>query len=36
VGSVVGQIAKLHGLRVVGIAGGVDKCRYAMDKRHPI
>lgn len=28
VGSVVGQIAKLKGCRVVGIAGGPDKCRY--------
>jgi len=28
VGSVVGQIAKIHGCRVVGIAGGADKCRY--------
>ncbi len=27
VGSVVGQIAKLKGCRVVGIAGGADKCR---------
>jgi NADPH-dependent curcumin reductase CurA len=32
VGSVVGQIAKLHGARVVGIAGGADKCRYAVDE----
>jgi NADPH-dependent curcumin reductase CurA len=32
VGSVVGQVAKLHGLRVVGIAGGVDKCRYVIDE----
>jgi NADPH-dependent curcumin reductase CurA len=32
VGSVVGQVAKLHGLRVVGVAGGVDKCRYVMDE----
>lgn len=31
VGSVVGQIAKLKGARVVGIAGGVDKCRYAVE-----
>jgi len=30
VGSVVGQIAKLKGCRVVGIAGGVDKCEYLM------
>lgn len=31
VGSVVGQIAKLHGCRVVGIAGGPEKCAYAVD-----
>ena len=31
VGAMVGQIAKLHGCRVVGIAGGADKCAYAMD-----
>ncbi len=30
VGSVVGQIAKLKGCRVVGIAGGADKCRSAV------
>jgi hypothetical protein len=30
VGSVVGQIAKLKGCRVVGIAGGADKCRAAV------
>ncbi|HSD37402.1 MAG TPA: NADP-dependent oxidoreductase [Rhodocyclaceae bacterium] len=29
VGSVVGQIARLKGARVVGIAGGAEKCRYA-------
>lgn len=28
VGSVVGQIAKLKGCHVVGIAGGAEKCRY--------
>jgi hypothetical protein len=28
VGSVVGQIAKIRGCTVVGIAGGPDKCRY--------
>lgn len=28
VGSVVGQLAKHHGCRVVGIAGGPEKCRY--------
>ena len=27
-GSVAGQIAKLHGCRVVGIAGGAEKCRW--------
>lgn len=32
VGSVVGQIAKLKGCRVVGIAGGADKCRSAVDE----
>jgi len=32
VGAVVGQIAKLKGLRVVGIAGGADKCRYATEE----
>ena len=31
VGSVVGQIAKIHGLRVIGIAGGADKCRYLIN-----
>lgn len=30
VGSVVGQIAKLKGCRVVGIAGGREKCDYAV------
>jgi NADPH-dependent curcumin reductase CurA len=28
VGSIVGQIAKLKGCRVVGIAGGAEKCSY--------
>ncbi|MDX2481618.1 MAG: NADP-dependent oxidoreductase [Desulfuromusa sp.] len=32
VGSVVGQIAKLKGCRVVGIAGGADKCRSVVDE----
>ncbi len=32
VGAVVGQIAKIHGCRVVGIAGGADKCRYAVEE----
>lgn len=31
VGSVVGQIARLQGARVVGIAGGTEKCRYATE-----
>jgi NADPH-dependent curcumin reductase CurA len=31
VGSVVGQIAKLKGCRVVGIAGGPDKCRIGTE-----
>lgn len=31
VGAVVGQIAKLKGLRVVGIAGGGDKIRHALE-----
>ncbi|WP_168409535.1 NADP-dependent oxidoreductase [Erwinia amylovora] len=29
VGSLVGQIARLKGCHVVGIAGGAEKCRYA-------
>ena len=32
VGSVVGQLAKARGARVVGIAGGADKCRYVVDE----
>jgi NADPH-dependent curcumin reductase CurA len=44
VGSVVGQIAKIKGCRVIGIAGGERKCRYVkdelgfdacLDHRHP-
>jgi NADPH-dependent curcumin reductase CurA len=31
VGAMVGQIAKLKGARVVGIAGGADKCRHAVE-----
>ncbi len=31
VGSVVGQIAKIKGCTVVGIAGGADKCQYITD-----
>jgi NADPH-dependent curcumin reductase len=32
VGSVVGQIAKLKGCHVVGVAGGAEKCRYVTDE----
>jgi len=32
VGSIVGQIAKLKGAHVVGIAGGADKCRFAVEQ----
>jgi len=32
VGSVVGQLGKLKGCRVVGVAGGAEKCRYAVDE----
>ena len=32
VGSVAGQLAKIAGARVVGIAGGRDKCRYVVDE----
>src|SRR5262249_27853148 len=32
VGSVAGQIAKLKGCRVVGIAGGERKCRYVVEE----
>jgi NADPH-dependent curcumin reductase CurA len=31
VGSIAGQLAKLRGARVVGIAGGPDKCRHVVD-----
>lgn len=31
VGSVVGQIGKIKGCRVIGIAGGADKCRRLID-----
>ncbi len=30
VGSVVGQIAKIKGCKVIGIAGGADKCNYIL------
>lgn len=32
VGSIVGQLGKLKGLRVVGIAGGPEKCAYAVEE----
>lgn len=32
IGSVVGQLAKLQGARVVGIAGGPEKCRHAVQE----
>ncbi|MDG2050035.1 MAG: NADP-dependent oxidoreductase [Myxococcota bacterium] len=32
VGSVVGQIGRLLGLRVVGVAGGAEKCAYCVEE----
>ena len=32
VGSVVGQIGRLKGLRVVGVAGGAEKCAYCVEE----
>ena len=32
VGGVVGQIAKIKGCRAVGIAGGAEKCRFAVEE----
>ncbi len=32
VGAIVGQIAKIKGARVVGIAGGAEKCAYLRDE----
>ena len=32
VGSVVGQIAKIKGCKVIGIAGGPDKCTYLINE----
>ena len=32
VGSIVGQIAKIKGCKVVGIAGGPQKCQYMLDE----
>ncbi|TAJ03678.1 NADP-dependent oxidoreductase [Pectobacterium versatile] len=31
VGATVGQLGKLKGCRVVGVAGGAEKCRYAVE-----
>jgi NADPH-dependent curcumin reductase CurA len=33
-GSVAGQIAKRHGCRVIGVAGGSRKCAWLTDKAH--
>ncbi len=33
-GSVAGQIAKIHGCRTIGIAGGPEKCRWLTEKAH--
>ena len=32
VGATVGQIAKIHGCRVVGVAGGADKCAFCTEE----
>jgi hypothetical protein len=32
VGSVVGQLARIRGLRAIGFAGGPEKCRYVTDE----
>lgn len=32
VGALVGQIAKLHGCRVIGVAGSDDKCKWLKDE----
>jgi NADPH-dependent curcumin reductase len=32
VGAIAGQLAKLQGCRVVGVAGGAGKCRYVVDE----
>lgn len=32
VGSIVGQLAKIHGCRAVGIAGSADKCAWLVDE----
>jgi NADPH-dependent curcumin reductase CurA len=32
VGGIVGQIAKIHGARAIGIAGGAEKCRFVVQE----
>jgi NADPH-dependent curcumin reductase CurA len=32
VGSMVGQLAKIYGLRTVGVAGGAEKCAFAIEE----
>lgn len=32
VGGLVGQIAKIHGCKVIGIAGGPEKCKYVVEE----
>jgi NADPH-dependent curcumin reductase CurA len=32
VGSMVGQLAKIYGLRTVGVAGGAEKCAWAVEE----
>jgi NADPH-dependent curcumin reductase CurA len=32
VGSIVGQVAKIKGCKVIGIAGGPDKCKYVVEE----
>ena len=32
VGAITGQLAKIHGCRVIGVAGGEDKCRWLKDE----
>lgn len=32
VGATVGQVGKLHDLKVIGVAGGADKCKYAVEE----
>ena len=32
VGATVGQVGKLHDLKVIGVAGGEDKCKFAVEE----